>query len=129
MSNRYYIYDAYTDEVAEFGVKDVFNNAVKRVGSAVAGTGKSLTRAKNVGANALGYARRGRMGAAGATVRNYMTKADGGLNIKRAAIAGGALAGTAGAVGGGAYVGKKAYDKRKKERSSIKGRIRKLLGR
>lgn len=130
MSSRYYIYDSYTDSVAEFGMgKEMIGKAVERVGKTVKGTRASLTKAKNVGANALGYARRGRMGAAGATVRNYMTKADGKLNLKRAAIAAGALGTGIGATAAGAYKGKRAYDKSQKERGSLKGRIKRLLGR
>jgi hypothetical protein len=61
--------------------------------------GKGLANVKNIGANAFGYARRGKWEAAKGTLNNYFTKPGGGLNMKRAV--GGALA--TGAAGYGAY--------------------------
>ncbi len=114
MSNRYYIYDSYTDSVAEFGKGGLFRNmqavakkTQRKVGRTAAGRAVG-NAAKTVGAQAS---------LRGQQALGLATSAPG-----LAAI------GTAGAVGGG-YALKKRSDRKAQERSSIKGRIKRLLGR
>lgn len=161
--SRYYIYDSFTDTVAEFAKKkdNRRRNAMIGAGS-VAGLGaigagvryggaalktrSSLERLRKArampGADisslgdemAGGGARgqlardakylRGRAGSVGRAV-----KLRGGQALGLATSKYGLAALGAGALAGGAYLGAKAMNKRKRDRNSIRGRVRALLGR
>lgn len=179
--SRYYIYDTYTDSVAEFARGDkkednrARNAAIVAGGAGAAGaigagvryggaqlaTNRAINKygrgsmaagvdrasiAKTFGDGAMGQVRRDVAGARTAIGNQYSRAKSGGKKavgtIAKAAKGGygtkgrlalglGALtaAGTVAGAGYAGVAGKKAYDKKQKEKRSIKGRIKSLLGR
>jgi len=125
--SRYYIYDSVTDQVAEFAEKNpVPKKTADRVSTAMNRARGSYGRMVNAATTPASQQsfKGGALRELGNRTRNVWKSGKVG---KAGLIAAGL--GAAGAVAGGVYKGKKAYDKRKKERGSIKGRIKSLLGR
>jgi hypothetical protein len=153
--SRYYLYDSYTDNIAEFATsyqrssqapsRYRGNEGGRRARPEGKGLADAEIRVTGSGQNPMGRARRS-MTQGGALAIN-----DPDLRIKGSnseafksmlrpklgrALLGTTTAGRAvrgvGALGlaaAGLYGGKRVLDKRKKERSSVKGRIKALLGR
>ena len=81
-----------------------------------------------------GYDYAGAADQAGKTVKSYAGMAGNTLKgmagtTKGRLALGAAGLGALGALGGGAYMGARAMNKRKRDRNSIRGRVRALLGR
>lgn len=138
MSNRYYIYDAYTDSVAEF--KQYSRGSRGQNITAGQLEGQGLRTPKMVGPDqsfkggALVHQPRGAMTGyaapkktAGKAKRTLMQNLIGTSVKGRLARGAGAL-GAVGALAGGGYALKKRADRKAQERSSIKGRVKRLLG-
>jgi hypothetical protein len=146
--SRYYIYDSVNDTVAEFATSYNANNRKasryqgkeggRRARPEGKGLGDAEVRVTGSGQNPIGRAARKMTKGGG------LTGYDGGFASDQAnsrafkkmitkrpnklLLGAGALAAGAGVIGGG-YALKKRADRKAQERSSIKGRVKRLLGR
>ena len=127
MSSRYYIYDSYTDSVAEFAEKNpVPKKTADRLSAAINRGRGSYGRAVTAAMTPTSQQsfKGGALRELGNRTRNVWKSG----KVGKAGLLGAGLS-AAGVVAGGGYAMKRRADRKAQERNSIKGRVKRLLGR